>query len=374
MPITRLVAENFRNLVSVDIEPGKRLNLISGLNGSGKTSVLEVIYTLATGRSFRTRKFKNLVAYERTSFQAFTELSLNANQHRLGVLRKTDGTSLFKFDGQLVSSAAELATLLPCQVINSHSFELLEGGPAERRAFIDWLVFHVKPRFRQAWCEYQRCLKHRNAILRSVGQAESELVVWDKTLAALGEEIDAHRQDVISRLLPKAQAYLSSCEFVETGDFSMRYLAGWDQNRSLLGELSAHRERDLLLGYTSVGPHKADIRFLFNKKPLTELFSRGQQKAVVAALFLAQLQVFVDELDQGCILLLDDLPAELDEENLAQVCRWIHELPGLQIFITGIELHLISRVWPAVGDCVQEKLFHVKQGQITEQPCQWSTS
>lgn len=374
MPITRLVAENFRNLVSIDIEPGKRLNLISGLNGSGKTSVLEVIYTLSTGRSFRTRKFKNLIAYERPSFEAFTEISLTATQHRLGVSRKVDGTSLFKLDGQPVSSAAELATLLPCQVIDSHSFELLEGGPAERRAFIDWLVFHVKPRFRQAWSEYGKCLKHRNAMLRSQGYSESEFLVWDKVLATLGEEIDAHRQDVISRLLPRAHTYLSFCEFVEAGNFSMRYLAGWDQNRSLLQEINTHRERDLVLGYTSVGPHKAEIRFLFNKKPLTELFSRGQQKAVVAALFLAQLQVFADELEQGCILLLDDLPAELDKENLARVCRWIHELPGLQIFITGIELDPISNVWPAVGDGVQEKLFHVKQGQITEQPCQWSTS
>lgn len=375
MSITRLVAEDFRNLHSVDFYPGARVNLISGENGSGKTSLLEVIYTLATGRSFRTRKFKNLIGYQSASFQLFAELVFEGMRRRLGVARGRDGSTVFKLDGEPVSSAVELAALLPCQVMNSRSFELLEGGPAERRAFIDWLVFHVKPSFRRAWSEYARCLKHRNVMLRSDKVPLAEFAAWNKTLADLGEEIDDYRQQMILEFVPASRAYLAECEFVESGNFEMQYLPGWDRSRSLLERLEEHHQRDVVLGYTNIGPHKSDIRFTFNKKPLVELFSRGQQKAVVAALYAAQLKIFHSSSARDCLLLLDDLPAELDEGNLQRLCRWIQGLSNVQTFITGIELDSIAKLWPlSVYDEGFNKMFHVKHGQVQEQPCQWSKS
>lgn len=370
MPINRLVIENFRNLQSVDLRLAEGVNFIAGENGSGKTSILEVLYTLATGRSFRTRKFKNLIAYHQSSFQLFAEFSLSGVSHRLGVVRQKDGTSLFKLDGTLIGSAADLAVLLPCQVIDSHSFHLLEGGPGDRRAFIDWLVFHVKPNFRSVWGEYVRCLKHRNSLLRSVKMSNSEFSIWDKTLAELGETIDQLRQGVVEQFEPLCAQYLAECEFVESGQFHMTYHPGWDVRRPLLEQLEEHRDRDIALGYTNLGPHKADIRFTFNKRPLVELFSRGQQKSVVAAFYLAQLKTFQAGRQRECLVLLDDLPAELDEKNLKRVCRWVSELPAVQVFLTGIGLETISGSWPK--DAKSVGMFHVKHGQVTEQPCQWS--
>jgi DNA replication and repair protein RecF len=375
MPITRLIAEGFRNLHSVDFRPAPNVNFVSGENGSGKTSILEVIYTLATGRSFRTRRFKNLISYQSSNFQVFAELELAGVNRRLGVSRGEDGASLFKLDGTPVSSAAELATLLPCQVLNSQSFALLEGGPAERRAYIDWLVFHVKPRFRRTWAEYTRCLKQRNAMLRSDRTPRSEFTVWNRALAELGEEIDLYRQQVIEDVEPVGKEYLSECEFVRGGDFEMRYQAGWDRSRSLLEQIEDRHERDMAVGHTSLGPHKGDIRFVFNKKPLVELFSRGQQKAVVSALYLAQLKVFHSSSGRDCLLLLDDLPSELDDRNIERLCRWVQQLTNVQTFVTGIELEPISNLWSATSvSGNSKKMFHVKQGQVLEQPCQWSTS
>lgn len=368
MPITRLVAEDFRNLRSVDFSPAAGVNFVSGENGSGKTSLLEVIYTLATGRSFRTRKFKNLIGYQSSMFQVFAELTAEGVNRRLGVARGKDGSSVFKLDGDPVSSAAELAALLPCQVVNSRSFELLEGGPAERRAFIDWLVFHVKPKFRMAWSEYARCLRHRNAMLRSDKTPRAEFAPWNKTLAGLGEVIDDYRQEIISALVPVSEEYLAECDFVSNGDFEMQYLPGWDRGRPLLDQFEEAHERDVALGYTNLGPHKSDIRFIFNRKPLVELFSRGQQKTVVAALYLAQQKVFHANSERGCLLLLDDLPAELDEGNVGRLCRWVQESPNVQTFITGIDLKAVENLWPATDANTFRKVFHVKHGRIQEQP------
>lgn len=371
MPINRLMVEDFRNLHGVDLHVAQGANFITGENGSGKTSILEVIYTLATGRSFRSRKFRNLIAYHRQSFQLFAELSFSGLVHRLGVSRQKDGTSQFKLDGTSVASAGELAAMLPCQVIDSHSFDLLEGGPGDRRAFIDWLVFHVKPSFRTLWSDYVRCLKHRNSLLRSDKIPDAEIAIWDRALAELGESIDVLRKEVLNEFEPISRDYLSHCDFIEAGRFDMTYQPGWDSSRPLVEQIEEHRERDRSLGYTSLGPHKADIRFTFNKRPLAELFSRGQQKSVVAAFYLAQLKTFHINSGRECVLLLDDLPAELDRTNLERVCHWVSDLADVQVFLTGISLESIASSWPDRSGS-RIGMFHVKQGQVTEHSCQWS--
>lgn len=372
MPITRLVVDDFRNLKSVEVRPGKDVSLIEGENGSGKTSLLEAIHTLGLGRSFRTRKFKNLISYHQPAFHIYCDFAQQGIPHRLGVTRGRDGTSLFKLDGEVINSAADLAALLPCQVIDSHSFQLLEGGPSERRAFVDWLVFHVKPNFRRVWSDYARCLKQRNSLLRSDRIQRPDFAIWDNTLAKLGGEIDSYRREVVEAFESITRNYLKECDFIESGHFEMSYQAGWDTSKPLLEQLDAHFERDLALGYTSLGPHKSDVRFAFNKRPLVELFSRGQQKAVITAFYLAQLEAFLQNNPRDCVLLIDDLPAELDEQNVQRLCKWIGNLERVQSFMTGIDLSLINRIWPARVSSEEEgarKLFHVKHGQITEQPC-----
>jgi DNA replication and repair protein RecF len=373
MPIKKLVIEHFRNLHSVEMFPGTHLNLIYGENGSGKTSVLEAIYTLSAGRSFRTRKYKNLIGYGQNAFHIFSEFNQQGLHHKLGVQRSKEG-SVFKQDGRLIESAAELAFTLPCRVMDAQSFDLLTGSPSDRRSYIDWIVFHVKHDFRKVWMDYSRCLKQRNSVLRLDSVKRSDLDPWNKTLAKLGEKIDQYREDVVRDLEKVAWGYLLECPFIEQGDFEIRYQPGWDHTHPLIEQLNETFQRDVALGYTNIGPHKADIRFTFNKKPLAELFSRGQQKAVVAAFYLAQLALFQQQNSRSCLLLIDDLPAELDSENVQKVCKWISQLENVQTFLTGIELEMITHYWPSSLKEGQYKMFHVKHGQIIEKPCQWSKS
>lgn len=368
MAVTRLVVEGFRNLRSVDVRFGDRVNLISGENGAGKTSLLEVLYTLAVGRSFRTRRFKNLISYNDSAFQLFAEFTSEGVAHRLGVERNSEGSSVFRLDGGNVASAGELATQLPCQIMNSHSFELLEGGPSERRAFLDWLVFHVKPEFRSVYSDYGRCIKQRNSLLRDQNASRGEFEPWNQRLAELGEQLDQYREEALCALEGAVQPQLDQCEFLKEGELSIAYQPGWDRSTSLLEQIECHFARDVALGYTAIGPHKADVRFIFNKKPVADVLSRGQQKILVAALYMAQIATFRSHSRRTCMFLVDDLPAELDANNVDRFFAWLSTIDDVQSFVTSIQLDHVLRFFNGPTNSTEtRKLFHVKQGLVTEQ-------
>jgi DNA replication and repair protein RecF len=365
MPITRLVVGDFRNLERVELRPG-RVSFISGANGSGKTSLLEAISTLALGRSFRTRKFRNLIRFDRSELHLFCEFEQQGLTQRLGAVRTKSGESHFKLNDYPVSSALELASVLPCQLINSHSFSLLEGGPGERRHFLDWLVFHVKPEFRRWWGEYARCLKQRNSLLRSGKMQDLDLSVWNQALATAGEHIDQLRCAALELLLQETERLMKQEDrgVIREASLSMSYQPGWDRKSSLIRQLEEHLTRDLSLGHTTLGPHKADIKVSVNHRPAAEVLSRGQLKSLIVALYIAQIRVFLSCNPNSCLLLVDDLPAEVDQDSLRRLCEWFSQLENVQLFITGINLEDTLSYWPTHID---KKLFHVKQGQITEQ-------
>lgn len=367
MPLTRLVVHDFRNLREIELAPAGKLNFVQGENGTGKTSLLEAISTLAIGRSFRTRKFRNLIHLECSSFTIFAELQQLGAVSRLGVSRSRAGESQFRLDDRPVSSAVELAELLPFQIIDAQSFLLLQGGPSERRRFLDWMVFHVKHSYPRLWGEYVRCLKQRNSLLRSGKITNFEMKTWDATLSKLADQIDAARAEVVDVYVPLLQRFLAECGFIARGRFSIEYQRGWNEGHTLEQELQQLRAKEERQGFTSVGPHKADIKLRIDKKDAAEVFSRGQQKSVVIAMYMAQLNLFHEQNGSDCILLVDDLPAELDRTNQDITCRWLAALDKVQIFITGIDLQPIIQTWPKAASLQAAKMFHVKHGQVTEQ-------
>lgn len=369
MPLSRLVIGNFRNIQQTELLPARRLNLIFGENGSGKTSLLEAISTLAMGRSFRTRKYTHVIQHETPGFNLFAELSGGEQPLGIGIARNRNGQSRFKLAGRVIHSSAILAATLPLQVINAQSFLLLEGGPAQRRRFLDWLVFHVKHEFAAVWLEYARCLKQRNSLLRRDKIPHLELLPWTERLAELGALVDRLRRDCMEQYLPYLVEYLGPCEFLQDRySLHLEYLPGWrpDEEVSYLDQFQQNLARDHKLGYTSIGPHKSDLKIQVHGKGVAEILSRGQQKSLINAMYMAQLKCFQSFCpDKQCVLLIDDLPAELDPNNRIIVSDWIYQL-NVQTFVTGIDLDDLSQYWPP--DWVQAgKVFHVKHGEVTEQ-------
>lgn len=375
MALRRFEIRNFRNIQEAQLHFNSKLNFIFGLNGAGKSSLLEAICFLGLGRSFRTRKYSQLISTDAAQFSLYGEVDQLGFPHKLGVEKTRHGSSTLKIDGKLATKAADLAHLIPLQVINSQSFALLEGGPGERRRFLDWLVFHVKHEFSDLWNTAMRCLKQRNALLRQgVGGYES-LAYWDKQLVSLSNEVNRLRVEVLGDYLTHARTFTEDCPFthgsVAATALEITFNQGWSDEVDYEVVLKKNFRRDVQLGYTSAGFHKADIRFHVAGRNIVEIYSRGQQKAIVCALLVAQLKYFYKVTQKDCLLLVDDLPAEMDLNNIRIFSGWINQLQKIQTFISGIEIGHVASQWPELKED-SYRVFHVKHGRFNEEPCEWS--
>ena len=365
MILKRLAIQSLRNLDAVDIGPSSRINLIYGKNGSGKTSVLEAIHTLSLGRSFRSHRHKSLIQKGKEGFSLFAKLEDEQGTYiPLGLSRSRQGEAQFKANGKQLGSIAALASLLPLQVINAQSFLLLEGSPKTRRQFMDWLVFHVEPRFFGDWKAAQRCLKQRNSLLRRGRINPTELTVWDKELATLSERIDQYRSSSIAQFSQRFKNLLNS--FIDLPGVDLSYVRGWDRNRPLAELFQENLESDFLGGYTRSGYHRADLRLTQNGETAADILSRGQQKLVICALKIAQGLVFSEQTQRRCIYLVDDLPAELDPQHRRTLVSWLDRL-NTQVFITGVDKDSLLVDWSDKAS-LPTQVFHVEQGVLNPEP------
>jgi DNA replication and repair protein RecF len=330
MALRRIEVTDFRCLESAALDFDSRLTLITGANASGKTSLLEAIYILGRGRSFRTRKLDNLIRTQAERFVVFGEVALAERSAGLGVEGTVEGMRA-RMSGERVSSLAELAALLPVQIIDPEVHRLIEEGPSRRRRFLDWGVFHVEHSFVSQWQSYQQVLKQRNAALRQ-RQPRGVVSAWDGELLRLGELIDASRRRYTERLEAPAVGMVRDLLGMT---LELRYHAGWARDLSFAAALRASEDQEAELGSTLVGPQRAELGIRLDGARVKDRVSRGQQKLLAAALLLAQLHLFPREGSLQPTLLLDDPAAELDNERLTGLLRTVSS-QSLQLIVTSL--------------------------------------
>jgi DNA replication and repair protein RecF len=361
MSLKKLQVNHLRNLTQVDLQLSPHINLFYGINGSGKTSILEAINILSLGRSFRSHKHKTLINYGQSAFTVFGRLiDKNQTDVSLGITRDNQGELTLRADGRNLQSVAEMANLLPVQVINSDSFLLLVGSPQVRRQFMDWLVFHVEHDFFPCWRRLQLCLKQRNSLLRCDRIDPLQLAVWDSELILLTEKIDEYRQAALALFLPTFNALVN--EFVAIEGLSLNYRRGWDSKQSYSQVLEANRERDCRVGLTHAGSHRAELKLLIHGQDAADILSRGQQKLLVCAMKIAQGLVFHAHTASRCLYLVDDLPAELDSQSRELLAHWLQKM-NTQVFVTGVEAESLLSTWQKHPD-LEIKMFHVEHGCV----------
>ena len=338
----------------VALDPG--INVFTGDNGAGKTSVLEAVFLLSHGRSFRSGAKDALLQRGASGLSIFAELRhADGRLARLGL-----GRTGSRWEGRIDGLNAPLGELVrECAVVcfDPGSHALISGGAEERRRYLDWGVFHVEHQFLSTWRRYQRALKQRNSLLRSYPLAADALFLpWEAELAQTGQQIDLQRQAYLDLLRPRLARSMEGL-LGELGALELRYRRGWAEDQDLASQLRFQRERDVARGHTTMGVHRADWTLAFEHAPLREHLSRGQGKLVALACMLAQAELYAEHHGDWPIVCLDDLASELDQAHQRAV---IGQLMGAsaQILLTGTEL-------PAAMQGLPARVFHVEQGELS---------
>ncbi|PIL89693.1 DNA replication and repair protein RecF [Acinetobacter baumannii] len=232
MHLTRLNIERVRNLKTVALHGLQPFNVFYGANGSGKTSILEAIHLLATGRSFRTHIPKNYIQYEADDAIVFAQSATE----KIGMQKLASGEQLMKVNGDTVATQGQLAKLLPLQHIDPQSTDIIDHGAKPRRQLLDWLMFHVEPEFYFAWQYYSRALKQRNTLLKTRRNLSlADLEPWNKMLSDYGEILHSQRLSIVEQWNVYFQNDLS--QLLPDLEIELEYSPGFHTEQGLMQDL-----------------------------------------------------------------------------------------------------------------------------------------
>ncbi len=354
MHIRRLEVENLRVFESASLALNSRLNVIAGPNGAGKTTLLEGVYILGTGRSFRSRRLEAVLRRGAESLRVFGEVAgEDGGTVGVGVGKGGDGFRV-RIGGERVDASSRLAQELALGLITPESHRLLNGGPGVRRRALDWGLFHVEPGYHGTLGRYTRALRQRNAALRGE-RSEKASRAWDEELVGAGERVSRWREGYVEFLESRLRGVMG-----ELWDFSVSvgYRRGWPERASFEEALGLAWTRDRKEGWTSVGPHRADLELRVEGERAEERLSRGQAKLFVSAFELAQVKGVAEVGGKAPVVLVDDLASELD---LASRGRFLELLArtGSQVLVTAVEEGVVPKdSWDT------HAVFHVEQGSV----------
>lgn len=347
MHLRTLDLTDLRNLEAVHLEAGPGINWLSGANGSGKTSVLEAIHLLARGRSFRAATVAPIIRDGARMMRIVAGTA--APEHRLGVERSAGDWS-GRIDGRDCKRISEFARCLPLVLVDPENHQLLEGPPALRRSYLDWLVFHVEHAYLEHWRRYQRALRQRNAALREGGGAQT-LDALEASMVEPARRVDRFRQQWVGQLAAVLSEVQTQLAF-RLPPLELEYRGAEPDEGGYPGLWRKNRERDRALAHTRDGPHRSDIAVRAAGRPVANRFSRGQMKLGALLLKLAALSLQRQH-GPSPLLLLDDPVSELDRPHLDALLEWLKNQTH-QVWVTAVEPE------PAL-EC---RMFHVEQGKI----------
>ena len=353
MRLGQIEVRNLRVLAALDFAPGDGLNVFVGDNGSGKTSILEAIHLLGSGRSFRTHRLAELIARGQSWLRVRGDIRGEGGAvESVGVEKAAEGLRI-RVAGEEIRSASELARRLPLVVISPDSQRLLTDGAVLRRQLMDWALFHVEPTYLTVLQRYRRALRQRNAALRE-GAVPSALVPWNQEVAEAGEALHRQRDRFLEGILP---VYAGTLEGLLSMAVEIRYQPGWDAARGLADALQEATATDRARGFTGIGPHRADLRFSTQGDPVHQVLSRGEGKLFVVGLVLAQGRFLKDLQGRQPIVLVDDLASELDADSRGRFFAQLRAL-GAQTFVTTVSRDLLETTdWEGL------RVFHVERGK-----------
>lgn len=361
MWLRRLQLEHFRNVTRADIALSAGFNFFYGNNGAGKTAILEAVHLMGKGRSFRSGNFAELIGIGQDSLV----VRVQAEDEHLGLQRVVyargrSGAPEVRINGESGRRMSQVAALFPLEVMTPTLVDLVFGGPAARREWLDWGVFHVKHDYLSVLRRYLEVLRQRNACLKSVAvgaQAMAALDPWTHELARLGVLVDRARRDHLEDMV----ARVVSCLGELSGGFEVEivYRRGWSPDAELAKVLGETLAREVKSGSTMVGPHRAEIELLSRGQSCSATLSRGQAKVLASALMLAQADAIAEKGHRKGLFLVDDIGAELDAGHRYRLFGALVRR-GCQVFATSVDVPDAD----LLAGCPAHAVFHVEHGTV----------
>ncbi len=312
--ITSLRVQHVRTHGDITVAISPKATLITGLNGSGKTSLVEALFIALQGSSFKGGDGEVL---KRNESWYRIDVSYADKSRRIVKFdsKKTSGRKQFTVDGK-VQYRLPARFKYPVVLFEPDDLRLLTGSPSRRRQFIDRFISQLDPHYDLALRRYDRALKQRNALLKQSRMHSDDIFAWNVSLSEYGALIIAKRQHFLDTLNEELNAtYERIAHTGDTVSISYSFLPRHSLQQKLLADLDVNSERDRLLGYTSSGPHRHDVIFTFNDVPALTVVSRGETRSIILALKFLEMNITEALTGKNPIVLLDDVFSELDEER-----------------------------------------------------------
>ncbi len=328
--VKKLSVQNIRSHSELSIVLSPTITVITGANGSGKTSLIEALYIALQGSSFKGSD-NDVLRHESPWWKIDVELdeyikrsvtfnpSLESGRKKIIVDDKTMYRLLPKYKHPVV-------------LFEPDDLRLLHGSPTRRRQFIDHFISQLDPMYQNALHKYERALKQRNNLLKQQYTTADELFAWDITLSEYGAYIIEKRIAFIEKInsqLNDAYNIIAKTKDVVSIHYSHTYIG--DIKQKLLNDLHSHSGRDAIVGFTSIGPHRHDVVFQFNYSPALSVISRGEVRTIVLALKFLEVDIIEQITNIKPIILLDDVFSELDDSRQ----KYLMDSQKGQIIITS---------------------------------------
>ncbi len=367
MILSKLILEYFRNYEKASISFRDGINVLFGKNGQGKTNVLESIYYLALTKSFRSNNDRNLILYRKNYFRIEGEFqTIQGRIWKSSIAYSPQAGKRLVVNGERISKFSEYIGSIPVVLLAPGDLQISQGGPAYRRRFLDILLSQAGKVYLHHLVEYRRALRQRNTILQAETPDLSLLESWDEALvehgaglmekrisavAILDELVKRFYQDLSGRDDRVKMVYQPAFKMSDTEHLAEAFREALRQNR----------ERDLTLKMTTVGPHRDDLLFLINGKPLRTTGSQGEHKTFVISLKLAEIQYLRRMHNEPPILLFDDIFGELDAQRIGNIVHSLAEIG--QVFMTTTSPDFFGKL---SGWQESVHFYEIEAGQIRE--------
>ncbi len=308
--VSRISVNNYRkhSQYSVDIDP--QTTLIVGPNGSGKTSIVEALYTAFQGSSFKTAD-SDAVSVGKDGFSVQVSMS-DGTTRSINYDIETKKRE-FVVNGKIYKRLS-YSHKIPIVLFEPNDLSMISGSPSRRRGFIDRMISQIEPSHTTNLGRYDRAMKQRNLLLKRDAHP-NDLFAWNMTLSKYGSLIAESRQKYVGKLNEFLQVrYDNISATSDTVAIAYSFDIKSDNiQQYLLSHLDNNYERDKLLGYTTSGPHRDDVDITFNGKPAAAVCSRGENRSIVVAIKLIELDLIGNQRGEYPLLLLDDVLSELDD-------------------------------------------------------------